>query len=111
MTPGRSFRSCFEFVFRFQIGSARVSLVAIMIETTGGALLRLASSFIGESPQRSSSRGRIGAGPNPGSRLCSRLLHNSSHSMGSVYVRSVSAVEAQATYRGIFRDSQRGRLG
>ena len=55
MTPGRSFPSCFEFVFQFQIGSARVFLVAIMIETTRSALLRLASSLIGESPQRFSS--------------------------------------------------------
>src|SRR5664279_2600526 len=78
MTPGRSLPSCFEFVFRFQVGSARVSPVAIMIETNGGALFRLASSFIGESPQRSPSRGRIGTGPNSGS----------SHPMGSVYVRS-----------------------
>jgi hypothetical protein len=55
MTPGRSSPRCFEFVFRFQVGSARVSPVAIMIETTRGELLRLASSVIGESPQRFSS--------------------------------------------------------
>src|SRR5664280_1047781 len=111
MTPGRSSPSCFEFVFRFQVGSARVSPVAIMIETTRGALLRLASSVIGESPQRFSSERQNRSRAQAGGRLCSRLLHNSSHSMGSVYVRSLPPVEAQATDRRIFRDGQRGRLG